>query len=107
MHERVSPGRVSSTHVGVEDLAARVNTLIAGSHFSGVVRVDRAGDTVLERAAGWADRAHRVPMRVDTRLAMASGSKGLTALVVLSLAADGTLPLTTRARSCSVPTYRS
>jgi CubicO group peptidase (beta-lactamase class C family) len=37
-------------------------------------------------------------MTVDTRLAMASGSKGFTALVVHSLAADGTLPLTTLAR---------
>ena len=60
--------------------------------------MDRAGDTVVERAAGWAHRAHRVPMTVDTRLAMASGSKGFTALVAMSLAADGTLPLTTRAR---------
>ena len=82
----------------VEGLVAELDTLIAESHFSGVVRVDRAGETVLERAAGWAHRAYRVPMTVDTRLAMASGSKGFTALVVLSLAADGTLPLTTRAR---------
>ena len=37
-------------------------------------------------------------MTVDTRLAMVSGSKSFTALVVLSLAADGTRPLTTRAR---------
>jgi CubicO group peptidase (beta-lactamase class C family) len=37
-------------------------------------------------------------MSVDTRLAMASGSKGLTALVVHALAAAGALPLTTRAR---------
>jgi CubicO group peptidase (beta-lactamase class C family) len=81
-----------------EMLAARVDDLIAESHFSGVVRVDRAGETLLERSAGWAHRAHKAPMSVDTRLAMASGSKGLTALVVLSLAADGTLPLTTRAR---------
>jgi CubicO group peptidase (beta-lactamase class C family) len=81
-----------------EMLAARVDGLIAESHFSGVVRVDRAGETLLERSAGWAHRAHKAPMSVDTRLAMASGSKGLTALVVLSLAADGTLPLTTRAR---------
>ena len=91
------PG-VSSTDVGVEDLAARVDSLIADGHFSGVIRVDRAGDTVLERAAGWSHRAHQVRMTVDTRLAMASGSKWFTALVVLSLAADGTLPLTTRAR---------
>jgi hypothetical protein len=80
--------------VGVEDLAARVDSLTADGHFSGVIRVDRAGATVLERAAGWAHRAHQVPMTVDTRLAIASGSKGFTALVALSLAADGTLPLT-------------
>ena len=84
--------------MGIEDLAARMDALIAEGQFSGVVRVDRAGDTVLERAAGWAHRAHRVPMTVDTRLAIASGSKGFTTLAVLSLAADGTLPLTTRAR---------
>jgi CubicO group peptidase (beta-lactamase class C family) len=84
--------------VGVDDLAARVDRLIAESRFSGVVRVDRAGDTVLERAAGWAHRAHQVLMTIDTRLAIASGSKGFTALVLLSLAADGTLPMTTRAR---------
>ena len=86
------------TRIDVQGLAARVDALIAESRFSGVVRVDRGGETVLERSAGWAHRAHRVPMTVDTRLAMASGSKGLTALVVMSLAADGTLPLATRAR---------
>lgn len=63
-----------------------------------MVRVDRVGETVLERCAGWADRAYQVPMTVDTRLAIASGSKGLTALVVLTLAADTTLALTTHAR---------
>ena len=82
----------------VEDLAARVGKLLVEGRFSGVLRVDRAGDTVLERAAGWAHRAHQVTMTTDTRLAIASGSKGFTALVVLSLAADGTLPLATRAR---------
>jgi CubicO group peptidase (beta-lactamase class C family) len=84
--------------VVVEDWVARVDTLIAESRFSGVVRVDRAGETLLERAAGWAHRAYQVPMSVDTRLAMASGSKGFTSLVALSLAADGTLPLAARAR---------
>ena len=37
-------------------------------------------------------------MTLDTRLGMASGSKSLTALMVLSLSADGTLPLETLAR---------
>ena len=82
----------------VDRLGARLDALIAESQFSGVIRVDRAGEKLLERSAGWAHRAHKVPMIIDTRLAIASGSKGLTALVVLSLAADGSLPLTTRAR---------
>jgi CubicO group peptidase (beta-lactamase class C family) len=82
----------------LERLQARVDELVAESRFSGVVRVDRAGDTVLQRAVGWAHRALGVPMTVDSRLAMASGSKGFTALVVHSLAADGTLPLSTPAR---------
>lgn len=83
----------------VEGLEARVDELVAESRFSGVIRVDCGTETVLERAVGWAHRAQQVPMTVDTRLAMASGSKGFTALVVHSLAADGTLPLTTAART--------
>ena len=70
-------GIVSSVSVGVDGLQSRVGALIAESGFSGVVRVDRAGETLLERAAGWAHRAHLIPMTVDTRLAMASGSKGV------------------------------
>ncbi len=84
--------------MSVEGLAARIDALITETRFSGVIRVDRAGQTVLERSAGWAHRAHQVAMTVDTRLAIASGSKWFTALVVFSLAAGGTLPLTTRAR---------
>ena len=82
----------------VESWETRVDALIAESHFSGVVRVDRAGERLLERSAGWAHRAHQIPMNIDTRLAIASGSKGMTALVVLTLAADGALPLATPAR---------
>jgi CubicO group peptidase (beta-lactamase class C family) len=67
--------------------------------FSGVVRVDR-GDTVeIEKAYGLADRSYDIPNEVDTRFALASGTKGLTALTVVSLVEDGTLQLTTTARS--------
>jgi CubicO group peptidase (beta-lactamase class C family) len=90
--------KIASARMGVEGWLKRVEALVEETRFSGVIRVDRAGETVLEYAAGWAHRAHQVAMTVDTRLAMASGSKSFTAIVVLSLAADGTLPLTTRAR---------
>jgi CubicO group peptidase (beta-lactamase class C family) len=69
------------------------------SRFSGVVRVDRAGETELARAYGFADRAHAVANTVDTQLAIASGAKTLTALAVMALAERGTLALDTTARS--------
>ncbi len=67
--------------------------------FAGVVRLDVGGDTVLRAGFGMADRARALPMTPETRLGMASGSKTLTALAVLSLVDEGTLSLSTPARS--------
>ena len=67
--------------------------------FSGVVRVDRAGDTVFEQAWGWADRRHRLANTTGTRFGIASGAKAFTALAVMSLVEDGTFTLDTTARS--------
>lgn len=67
--------------------------------FSGVVRLDRSGETELAAAYGFADRAHGVPNTVDTVFATASGAKTFTALVVMSLVERGTLGLGTTARS--------
>ncbi|MDP9330547.1 MAG: beta-lactamase family protein [Actinomycetota bacterium] len=70
--------------------------------FSGAVRVDD-GDVVLEKAYGYAHRGLRIANTVGTQFALASGSKGLTALAVMSLIEDGTLELTTTARSVLGP----
>jgi CubicO group peptidase (beta-lactamase class C family) len=67
--------------------------------FSGVVRVDRAGSVELAKAYGLADRGHEISNTIDTQFAIASGTKGLTALVVVSLIEEGSLDLTTTARS--------
>ena len=67
--------------------------------FSGAVRVDREGDTVVCAAYGLADRAHGIPATVDTQFAMASGTKSLTAVTVMALVERGTLRLDTTARS--------
>ncbi|MGW6198231.1 serine hydrolase domain-containing protein [Kribbella sp. NPDC055110] len=67
--------------------------------FSGVVRVDRAGVTEFCAAYGYADRRHGVRNAVETQFAIASGTKGLTALAVMSLVERGTLQLGTTARS--------
>jgi CubicO group peptidase (beta-lactamase class C family) len=83
----------------VSDLAAELGALATESSFSGVVRVDRAGELLLEHAYGLADRRWRIPNATDTRFAIASGVKGMTALTVVSLVEDGTLELDTTARS--------
>jgi CubicO group peptidase (beta-lactamase class C family) len=67
--------------------------------FSGVVRVDRGEETLVAQAFGLADRGREVPNTVGTRFALASGAKGFTALVVMSLVEDGILALDTTAYS--------
>jgi CubicO group peptidase (beta-lactamase class C family) len=67
--------------------------------FSGVVRVDRSGTIELAKAYGLADRRHGIPNTIDTQFGIASGTKGLTALAVVSLIEDGSLELETAARS--------
>jgi CubicO group peptidase (beta-lactamase class C family) len=78
-------------------LVDEIDALAEG--FSGVVRVDRDGETELAKAYGLADRAHGIPNRVDTQFATASGTKSLTALAVVSLIEEGALDLATTARS--------
>jgi CubicO group peptidase (beta-lactamase class C family) len=80
-------------------LADTVDALAVESAFSGVIRVDRGDDVVLEKAYGFADRRWEIPNLADTRLAIASGVKGMTALAVVSLVEEGALELTTTARS--------
>ncbi|WP_410627588.1 serine hydrolase domain-containing protein [Amycolatopsis sp. cmx-8-4] len=67
--------------------------------FSGVVLVSRGDETLLAEAAGYAHRGYGVENTVDTRFAIASGTKGFTALVVVGLIAEGRLSLETTARS--------
>lgn len=73
---------------------------LADEHsFSGVVSVDAAGERKLSGAYGFAHRAHRVPMSMDTRIGVASMSKAFTALAVMSLVDEGVMPLDMQARS--------
>jgi CubicO group peptidase (beta-lactamase class C family) len=76
-----------------------VDRLAAETGFSGVVRVDGAEGVRLARAYGLAHRGHHVVNEVDTQFAIASGTKGLTALTVVSLIEDGLFEPATTARS--------
>jgi CubicO group peptidase (beta-lactamase class C family) len=76
-----------------------LDAIAAETGFSGVVRADDPAGVQLERAYGLAHRGYEIPMEPDTRIGVASGAKGLTALAVVSLIVDGTLEPGTTARS--------
>ena len=81
------------------ELEDSVDRIAAQTGFSGVVRVDRGGGVQLAKAYGLAHRGCQVANAIDTQFAIASGTKGLTALTVVSLFQDGPLEPTTTARS--------
>lgn len=89
-------------HCGLSDalaLESELDALVVDASFSGVVRVDRDGAVEVERAYGLANRGEQIANDVSTRFAVASGTKGLTTLTVMTLVEDGLLALDTTARS--------
>jgi CubicO group peptidase (beta-lactamase class C family) len=83
----------------MNDLEGSVNRIAAETAFSGVVRIDRGNEVEFVKAYGFAHRGWEIPNEVDTRFGIASGTKGLTALTVMSLVEEGRLSRTTTARS--------
>ncbi len=81
------------------ELVDSVDRIAAETGFSGVVRVDRDGSMEMAKAYGFAHRGFAVANTVDTQFAIASGTKGFTALAIASLAEQGSLELSTTARS--------
>ena len=65
----------------------------AADRFSGVVVIERGGETVFSGAYGHAHLGHRVRNEIDTRLNIASITKMLTTVAVLQLVEEGTLSL--------------
>jgi CubicO group peptidase (beta-lactamase class C family) len=89
--------------VGVSDdadgLCRRIDAIAADVGLSGAVRVDLDGNVSVQRAYGLAHRGLGIANTIDTQYAIASGTKGLTALAVMSLVERGVLRLATTARS--------
>ncbi len=75
-----------------------IRRLAQEKQFTGVVRIDRADETAFAEAFGLAERGFGVPNRVETRFALASGTKSLTALTVMSLVSRGLLSRDTLVR---------
>jgi CubicO group peptidase (beta-lactamase class C family) len=80
-------------------LVDSVAALAAETRFSGVVRVDDGNHLLMAGAYGFANRALGVLNTTESQFGIASGVKGLTALTVVSLIEQGSLDLTTTARS--------
>ena len=83
----------------MSELESELDALAAETGFSAVVRVDVSDRVVVAKAYGLAHRGCGIPNTVDTRFAIASGTKGLTALTVVTLIEEGRLELATPARS--------
>jgi CubicO group peptidase (beta-lactamase class C family) len=83
----------------MDGLAESIDQIAASAGFSGVVRVDRLDDSSFAAAYGLAHRGHGIANTVDTRYGIASGTKGLTAVTVMTLVERDELDLATTARS--------
>jgi len=83
--------RVATVH-RVDTIDDIVTDTATEHDFSGVVRVDDDGGAH-EWAFGAADRRHGFANTPDTRFSLASGTKGFTALTVMSLVESGELTL--------------
>jgi CubicO group peptidase (beta-lactamase class C family) len=82
----------------MRSLERSVDRIALQTGFCGVVRVEKAGALTLDTAFGLACRACGVANTTSTRFAIASATKGLTALVVVRLIEQGQLELDTTAR---------
>jgi CubicO group peptidase (beta-lactamase class C family) len=75
------------------DVNAELAALSAADAFSGVVRVERAGEVLMEAAHGTASRRWNVPVTPATRFDVASVTKLFTAVAILQQVDAGTLDL--------------
>lgn len=80
----------------LDHLRPRLEAAIEEHEFAGVIRISHAGEAVYERAAGYADRANRLPNTMETRFGIASGTKLFTALAIGGLIGSGKVALGTR-----------
>jgi len=83
----------------VDILENEVDRIAKETGFSGVVRVDRGDNIELAKAYGMAHRGLQIANTVETQFGIASGVKGMTALVVVSLIVDDALALSIPART--------
>ncbi len=77
--------------LNVEALEAAIIQLPDENPFSGVVHICKDGEPVFSRAYGFADKANARPNNLNTKFAVASGSKTFTAVAICHLVDQGKL----------------
>ena len=71
-----------------QEMSARLDSAMRGAErngFSGVVRVERGGTTLLEKGYGKANRAAQIPFSASTIVQIGSNTKDFTAVAILQL----------------------
>lgn len=89
------------------EIPAWLDGRVATGEFSGVALVVRDGETVLAHASGIAHRGHGVPVRLDSRFAIASITKLPVAVMALRLVGRGLLDLHAPLVEILPPAHRS
>jgi CubicO group peptidase (beta-lactamase class C family) len=79
---------------------------VAADEFSGVVRITRGREVLYETARGQANRADGIPVALDTRFAIASVTKLLTAVAAARLVDKGKLRFDTPIDEVLPPGHR-
>jgi CubicO group peptidase (beta-lactamase class C family) len=67
----------------VDELRESVDDIAHRTGFSGAIRVDDRSGQLLAAAYGLADRANGIANTVDTRFAVASGTKTTTVVIII------------------------
>lgn len=84
----------------ITQLVQQLEATAAEHDFSGVISISERGNTLFEKAYGYANRSDRIENQVNTRFGIASGTKGFTALAIGKLIQEGKLSLDTKALEC-------
>lgn len=77
-----------------QDPAAKADSVMKAAEakgFSGVVRIERNGNVILEKGYGLADRAAKIPFTKSTVVQIGSNTKDFTAVAILQLQNRGLL----------------
>jgi CubicO group peptidase (beta-lactamase class C family) len=87
---------VCAARAGAQGAGARADSILRAAEsagFSGVVRVDKGGETILQKGYGLANREDRVAFSSETVVDIGSNAKDFTAVAILQLHERGRLSI--------------